>query len=226
MSVRRAYNLVRQGEPSAQRLTFEEYSILCHLEAASDPVKTSDIAEYQGALRPTMTHRTNHLFKLGLIDRGTSPLDRRNIVCGISETGRRYVEDISQRVCESIPAGQALARTNGARVRKYVDAMGSIYCTAGDLVLLGLHSSDGPCTIMRLVDLLGLLQPTVSMSVTTLEEDGLVRRQRPKDVPSRTIDVVLTDIGVEESLALEAVIGELVVRRRPRRVASRDAERA
>ena len=69
MSVRRAYNAVRQSVPSEGRLTFEEFAILCRLDFAGVPMKTSDIAEYQGALRPTMTHRTNHLAALGLNDR-------------------------------------------------------------------------------------------------------------------------------------------------------------
>ena len=70
MSIRRAYNLVRQSVEPSRRLTFEGFSILCHLEVSEVPVKTSDIADYQGALRPTMTHRTNHLAELGFIDRG------------------------------------------------------------------------------------------------------------------------------------------------------------
>ena len=88
MSVRRAYNAVRQSVPSEGRLTFEEFAILCRLDFAGVPMKTSDIAEYQGALRPTMTHRTNHLAALGLIDRSEGENDRRNVVCSISEEGR------------------------------------------------------------------------------------------------------------------------------------------
>ena len=61
MSVRRAYNLVRQETDTSRRLTFEEFAILCRLDIVNEPMKTSAIAEYQGALRPTMTHRTNHL---------------------------------------------------------------------------------------------------------------------------------------------------------------------
>ena len=57
MSVRRAYNVVRQKVESDERLTFEEFAILCRLDVANAPLKTSAIAEYQSALRPTMTHR-------------------------------------------------------------------------------------------------------------------------------------------------------------------------
>ena len=80
MSVRRAYNVVRQMVVSGERLTFEEFAIICHLCECDEPLKTSAIAEYQGALRPTMTHRTNHLEELGLIDRTEGTSDRRNVV--------------------------------------------------------------------------------------------------------------------------------------------------
>ena len=95
MSVRRAYNAVRQSVPSEGRLTFEEFAILCRLDFTGAPMKTSDIAEYQGALRPTMTHRTNHLAGLGLIDRSEGENDRRNVVCSISEEGRQYAEELA-----------------------------------------------------------------------------------------------------------------------------------
>ena len=43
MSVRRAYNAVRQSVPSEGRLTFEEFAILCRLDFAGVPMKTSDL---------------------------------------------------------------------------------------------------------------------------------------------------------------------------------------
>ncbi len=48
MSVRRAYNAVRQEVGSEERLTFEEFAIVCHLCDADEPLKTSAIAEYPG----------------------------------------------------------------------------------------------------------------------------------------------------------------------------------
>ena len=46
MSVRRAYNLVRQSQPARDRLTFEEFAVLCRLQVAGEPLNTSVIAEY------------------------------------------------------------------------------------------------------------------------------------------------------------------------------------
>lgn len=216
MSVRRAYNIVRQGCPSDERLTFEEYAILCRLDVADAPMKTSAIAEYQGALRPTMTHRTNHLSHLGLIERAEGEADRRNVVCSISEEGRACVARLSELTRAQIPSGRSLSRTSAERIRKYVDAMGSFFCKAGDLVLLGLLSADGaPLTIMQLVDLLGLLQPTVSMSVASLVESGLVTRLHGAG-SARTTSVALTPEGGAAAGALAGRIDAIVVRRKLR----------
>lgn len=217
MSVRRAYNLVRQSTDSSERLTFEEFAILCRLDLTDVAIKTSDIAEYQGALRPTMTHRTNHLAALGLIDRGEGKIDRRNIVCTISEDGRTYVRRLAERTRSQIPTGRPLARTSSDRVRRYVDAMGAVYCTAGDLVLLALSlESEGRSTVTRLVERLGLLQPTVSMSVSSLAERGLVVRDASSQVPTRSNAIVLTEKGATAVDALVERINEVVVRRKPR----------
>lgn len=216
MSVRRAYNIVRQKVGSEERLTFEEFAILCRLKAAAEPIKTSSIAEYQGALRPTMTHRTNHLFELGLIDRGEGKVDRRNVVCSISEKGVGFVGRLADLTRAQISAGRSLSRTSADRICKYVDAMGALYCKAGDLVLLGLYvSEEDSLTIMQLVDALGLLQPTVSMSVSALAEAGLLVREH-RSGRAHTTNVSLTAEGRERAAALAERIDGVTVRRRAR----------
>lgn len=216
MSVRRAYNAVRQEVGSEERLTFEEFAIVCHLCDADEPLKTSAIAEYQGALRPTMTHRTNHLESLGLIVRVEGSSDRRNVVCSVSERGRQRALELASLTCAHIPSGRALSRTTPERILKYVDAMGSFFCKAGDLVLLGLRSLEGePATIMRLVETLGLLQPTVSMSVAALADRGLVERERSA-TGAHTTSVSLTRDGEAAADELVDRIEGLVVRRKSR----------
>lgn len=216
MSVRRAYNIVRQDSAAQDRLTFEEFAILCHLDFVGAPMKTSAIAEYQGALRPTMTHRTNHLAKLGLIERTSGDVDRRNVVCAISDAGRERAEHLSELTRSQIPSGRSLSRTSAERIRKYVDAMGSFFCKAGDLVLLGLLSVEGgPLSIMQIVDLLGLLQPTVSMSVASLAESGLVTRLHDGS-DTHSTRIALSPEGLEAARELSAGIESLVVRRKLR----------
>ncbi|MGN0286170.1 MAG: MarR family transcriptional regulator [Atopobiaceae bacterium] len=217
MSIRRAYNLVRQSVPAKKRLTFEEFAILCRLALAGVPQKTSDIADYQDALRPTMTHRTNHLARLGLIDRGSGMKDKRNIVCSISDEGEEYVDFLCQKTCDEILSGQALSRTSPERVRRYVDAMGAVYCTASDLVLLGISVDPrGACSVTDLVARLGLLQPTVSMSVSSLVEDGCVQRRRDPNASNRIVNLTLTEEGRKEAEQLCKLVDGIVVRRRMR----------
>lgn len=216
MSVRRAYNAVRQAVPSEERLTFEEFAILCRLDFAGEAMKTSDIAEYQGALRPTMTHRTNHLAGLGLIDRREGESDRRNVVCAISDKGREHAEALADLTRGKIGSGRALSRTSADRIKKYVDAMGSYFCKAGDLVLLGIYASEEKgLTIMQIVEALGLLQPTVSMSVSALVEDGMVCRER-RGAGVHATTVSLTQKGEGRARELAGDIAKLVVRRKAR----------
>lgn len=217
MSVRRAYNLVRQESDTSRRLTFEEFAILCRLDVVGEALKTSAIAEYQGALRPTMTHRTNHLAKLGYIDRDEGKVDRRNIVCAISDDGRAEVRHLAELTRKHIPAGQPLARTTDERIRKYVDAMGAVYCTAGELVLLALLAEgDHTCTVTKLVESLGLLQPTVSMSVSSLIEKGMVQRDYTAAGSARSGSIILTPEGRACAQRLVDRITAIIVRRRPR----------
>lgn len=217
ISVRRAYNLVRQDADTSDRLTFEEFAILCRLDFVDTPLKTSTIAEYQGALRPTMTHRTNHLAKLGYIDRGEGTVDRRNIVCAISDEGRTKINELAEATRSRISAGQPLARTSSERLCRYVDAMGSVYCTAGDLVLVALYLEyDAPCTVTQLVESLGLLQPTVSMSISSLLKHGLVKRDHVEGASSRSSYIALTDEGKSLAEDIANLILSIVVRRRTR----------
>ena len=69
ITIRRAFNIIRQDGPASKRLTFEEAAVLALLDSSKDPLPTSGIAAWQNALRPTMTHRANHLASLGFIER-------------------------------------------------------------------------------------------------------------------------------------------------------------
>ena len=214
LSIRRAFNLVRQQMDTSGRLTFFELAILCRLDVEGAPLNTSRIAEYQGSLRPTMTHRTKHLSDLGLLDRTQGVEDRRNVVCSISEAGRAYVEDICQRICQELRGGNVLSRTMPRRICRYVDAMGSLSYMSGDLVLLGIvESSRGWSTVSELVAMLGLLQPTVSMSVSALEREGLVGRAQASEASGRSAPIELTEEGALRADVIIEEIRALVVRR-------------
>ena len=215
LAIRRAYNLVRQDMLADRRLTFVELAILCRMDVLGRPMNTSEITEYQGALRPTMTHRTKHLSELGFMVRSKGSSDRRNVICEISDEGREFVEQTCRLICDILHAGNILSRTTALRVARYVDAMGSLTCMSGELVLLGiLQSETGSRTVSDLVNVLGLLQPTVSMSVAALEGEGLVMRLRQDEGATRSVDIVLTEAGETRAADIADEIRALVIRRK------------
>jgi len=216
LSVRRAFNLVRRSTDKASRLTFEEFSILCHLHYADGPLRTSDIAEYQHVLRPTMTHRTNRLERLAFIQRFAGESDRRTVCCSMTEAGEQYISRVAQSCATNIPAGMALNRAEPERMLKYSDAMGQLYCTAGDLVLIALDEwGNEGATVSQMVGALGMLQPTISMAVAELVRDGLLYRDSSGS--ARSSLVRLTDEGIEKAREIGRQVEALVVRRKPRK---------
>ena len=68
---------------------------------------------------------------------------------------------------------------------------------------------------MKLVDQLGLLQPTVSMSVSSLVEEGLVTRFQDAS-SARTSSVSLTEKGEAAARELSERIESIIVRRKLR----------
>lgn len=217
MSVRCACNIVRQETPAPERLTFEELAILCHLFENGDELKTSEIADYQGVLRPTMTHRTNHLARLGLITRHEGIHDRRNVCCAISEKGIEVKDHLCREVCNHIQNGAPLHRSSPERICKFIDAMGTVFCMSGDLVLLALQmSGDDSLSVSQIVRTLGLLQPTVSMSVSSLVDRGMVERNRATPDATRTLQVSLLPEGKARALELADRVNQIVVRRNRR----------
>ena len=212
IAIRRAYNLVRQTYPRRSRMTFAEFAILCHMYLFDGSLNTTEIAKYQNVLRPTMTHRTKHLSGLGLIERTRGDNDHRHILCSVTDEGRAFVQDICEQVCAIRRQGDALRRIEWERACRYIEAMGSLDLKASDLVLLGIMGSEEGTTVSSLVDALGLLQPTVSMSVSALMNAGMIDRGR--DGARRLATVSLTQKGRSTGEELCQGIDELLVRRK------------
>jgi DNA-binding MarR family transcriptional regulator len=214
MSVRCAANVVRQETPLPERLTFEELAILCHLAESTGELRTSDIADYQGVLRPTMTHRTNHLADLGLIVRHEGAHDRRSVCCAISDHGLEVKMRLCSEICQHIHAGAPLHRSSPQRMAKFIDGMGRVFCMSGDLVLLSLLlDEDHRQNISELVHALGLLQPTVSMSINALERDGLIERSYVDCSHGRILNVSLLEKGAQQASHLAAQVEGIVIKR-------------
>jgi DNA-binding MarR family transcriptional regulator len=195
ISIRRAYNIVRQDYNTNQRLTFSEFAILCKLYETGRPLRTSDIAEYQGCLRPTMTHRTKHLGSIGFIDRLPGDVDRRNVVCALTDEGRSMADELCEKVRVELVRERSSSRITRDRVRRTVDVMGSLNYMARDLILVSLCSrEEKSASIGELVSEIGFLQPTMSMSAAALVREELVIREKAKGA-SGSPRVVLTDAG-------------------------------
>lgn len=209
IALRRAYSLERRASAQAPRLTFEEFAVLCHLRSAGEHMKTSDIATYQSSLRPTMTHRMNHLVKLGFVGRAFGLEDRRNVWCALTDEGAAFVEERAEAMRHQIIADAPSRRLSKDRIVRLVEAMGTHAFHAGDLMLLGLSGMpEEEATISDLVKLLGLLQPTISMSIAALEEHGyVIRRQGTRD--TRSVTVALTEEGKSRAHELEEEVQKM-----------------
>ena len=133
------------------------------------------------------------------------------MLCTITPKGTEVVWQLCERICDLLKRGQVLSRTTPRRVGRYIDAMGAAPYLSSDLVLLRLFSIEGQGSpINGLVNDLGLLQPTVSMSVGSLVEEGLVQREPGT---RRMSNVMLTEAGAERAWELAEKIAEIVVRR-------------
>ena len=220
--------------PPSSRITFEEFAILCHLANSEERLCTSQIAEYQGVLRPTMTHRTAHLARMGFIERASSPTDRRSVYCLLTEAGSRAVEEIIKTMCASIKVPMPLSRCDAPRLCRIIDAMGSVSLSASDLVLAALdlwergeagieglrlgeriqgREAEGGIKGLSVGDIvaaLGLLQPTVSMALSTLIDQGSVQRVAARE--ARTSLVVLSESGRVRAHELLRIIDSIHVR--------------
>ena len=95
--------------------------------------------------------------------------------------------------------------------------MGAVSCLSGELVLLVLFDNENDtASVSELVNALGLLQPTVSMSVSSLVDEGLVVRSSGGE-SSRVTPLALSAEGRLRAEELSREIAGIVVRRRNRR---------
>lgn len=210
LSVRRAYGLVRQTTPATGRVTFDELGILCHLANVNGPLRTSQIAEYQGVLRPTMTHRTGHLAELGFIERRPGERDRRNVYCHLSSTGLVAIRRMVADICRNIRTDMPLGRCTEERMQRVIDGAARESLSSADLVLMYLafcaEETGTPGSVSGLVDELGLLQPTVSMAAASLKRSGYI--ERGEAAGQGTLAITLTQSGRERAEALAAKVAE------------------
>lgn len=217
LSIRKAYNSMRQDKDQDNRLTFEELAILSILYDR-EYLTATEIADFQQVSRPTMTHRGNHLEKLGFITRTPGIDDRRQVRCAITDLGHKDVDVQLKELFAQLPEEMASLYGKGKHalenLRKQVIEMGTKEILAGSLTLLSFGVFDKnkeEITITDIVESTGLLQPTVSMSVARLERAGLLSRQRGSATSRRTTLVSVTDLGQTNLDEMLTTIGEMKV---------------
>lgn len=90
--------LFRRGRARTQEMAREvhpdlegsSYALLGHVERAG-PVRVTDLGAYFGVGKATMSRQIKALEALGLIRRGSDPLDGRVSLVSVTEEGRRRV---------------------------------------------------------------------------------------------------------------------------------------
>lgn len=184
ISVHRCFGLMRRDVSADKRITFEELALLCHIRNATSPSRMSELAEYQNALRPTITHRTAHLARLGYISRSGSSSDRRNICCRLTNEGNAKLDATLDLMIESAHSWNPKAKVDRQRICDFLDNAGVVSLLACELILLALYTKycnkTTSASVGELSQKLGLLQPTVSMAVSALTESGDVERALPQ----------------------------------------------
>ncbi len=214
LEIRRCFNGVRQETPSASRIIFDEFAILCTLHD-NKGLSATQIAKEQGISCPTMTHRGNHLTQLGYMTRTASSDDRRRLRCSLSRKGTTYVHRTAQSIIDGAPEGSSLRDMDIDALVALIAKMGTMPMSADALSLL-CFAANGAASmpIMRIVETTSLLQPTVSMAVLRLEENGAIERaenageggRRPM---RRNSGCVLTEKGREMAQEIAEKVREL-----------------
>ena len=192
----------RRGAP---RLSFNEFSMLCLIADAAGPLRASDIARGQGVSRPTTSHRLRKLESMGLIERSAADADGRGVLCSLSPAGAELVGGVSSAIAGSIGPQERLYRSPDWRIQRYVEAAGSLPLSAGDALLLALYAASGPLGVMDLQRATGLLQPTCSIALSRLVDEGLV---------ARSGKARLTGEGAERARAIAASVEKVATHHR------------
>lgn len=196
LCVHRCFGFLKQEMTAQRRVSFEELAILCHLELAHTSLCMSDIAGYQGALRPTITHRISRLSKLDCVARADNLEDRRNIYCTLTEYGHEVLDVVLNSMFNRIKVWYPETYATKQILCKAIDQAGSLSLSSSELILVALiyEFKKKTATVGALADYLGILQPTASMAVAKLEQLGDVKRGSSTE-SAQVLSVSITPVG-------------------------------
>lgn len=194
LKLRCSFGLLRQNLPRKNRISFEEFALLAHLRCEDRPLTMTDLAIYQGALRPTITHRVTHLASHNYVVRIECATDKRNVSCELSSQGELMFQSILVELSRIGFNGSS----QDEQILRLADGAGSVTLCAADLILAALKVMffARGASIGKLAASLGLLQPTVSMAVAALEEVEEVERVEVSGSRPSSFVISLTDAGI------------------------------
>jgi DNA-binding MarR family transcriptional regulator len=92
--------LARLVEASLGGLTLTAYRILSLVAEGNE--RSSQIAGRLALARPTISNAVDQLVERGLLQRGTSPDDRRAVLLTVTEQGRDVIADADRAVAERL----------------------------------------------------------------------------------------------------------------------------
>ncbi len=200
LEIRRCFNRIRQGMPPSSRIVFDELAILCELHEHKG-LSATQVAEYQNISCPTMTHRGAHLSQLGYLGRSSSNDDHRRLRCVLTRKGSSFISRTIASIVDASNPDVGLAEYEVSELIPVIAKMGSLSMSADSMALLCFKQSGAPSlSVMRIVEMTALLQPTVSMAIMRLEGVGCIETpdvspEVGRRLARRNSGCVLTDAG-------------------------------
>lgn len=174
--IHRQFNIERRALDPQRRIVFDDFSALALLKI-SVPLSVGAIAKEQLIWPSTMSRRVSRLVEIGLVSLEQSHLDRRVNLGTLTPYGNELTVELCQAFLDNLIPGSSLDRLGLelADVVSIVARMGRVPMSASGLIAFcyGMRA----CPSMRVADIVnltGLQQATVSMTLRSMEEQTMM----------------------------------------------------
>lgn len=179
--IHRQFNIERQRLPADLRVVFDELSVMALLQL-NVFMSVKEISQAQLVCSSTVSRRIAHLERGGFVSTFHLPGDKRLNYCALTPFGDRVVRAFYRAFLDNFVPGSTLdlMGLTTADIAALVSRMGRVPMPADNLILF--------CYVMRgseamkvrdMVNLTGMLQATVSMTLRRMESDGSMEPVRP-----------------------------------------------
>ena len=174
--IHRQFNVERRALDPQRRIVFDDLSALALLKISA-PLSVGAIAEQQLIWPSTMSRRVSRLVEIGLVSLEQSHLDRRVNLSALTPYGDELTVGLCQAFLDNLIPGSSLdcLGLELADVVSIVARMGRVPMSASGLIAFcyGMRA----CPSMRVTDIVnltGLQQATVSMTLRRMEEQEMM----------------------------------------------------